>query len=256
MALLWEKMNDGEIALGFSLALPAAAIIEHACGGWDWLWIDGQHGQHDYRSTLECVRVADACGIPPIVRVPGHDYGTIGRVLDMRPAGIMVPMIDTAEAARRVVDAVRFPPAGKRSYGGRRSIDVEGRGYFQTADERLLLVAQIETAEAVRNAGAIAATEGVDVLFFGPDDMKVRLGIPIDTSIKDSVEVADALEQTVAAAKAAGKMVGCVAGTGEVIKLAISLGCQLIAGGGDVGFLRTAAPAKLKELRGAIDSCD
>ena len=125
MALLLERMNDGEIALGFGLGLPAAAIIEHACGGWDWLWIDGQHGQHDYRSMLECVRAADACDIAPIVRVPGHDYGTIGRVLDMRPAGIMVPMIDTAEDARAVVDAVRFPPLGKRSYGGRRSIDVK-----------------------------------------------------------------------------------------------------------------------------------
>ena len=254
MAQLRERLNDGGIALGFCLALPAAAIIEHACGGWDWLWIDGQHGQHDYRSMLESVRVADAGGIAPIIRVPGHDSGTIGQALDMRPAGIMVPMIDTAEDARGVVDAVRFPPVGKRSYGGRRSIDMEGRGYFETADENLLLVAQIETSEAVGNAGDIAATEGVDVLFFGPDDMRVRLGIPINAAVKDSAELTAALEKTVAAAKGAGKIAGCVAGSADGLRHAVSMGCQLIVGGGDVGFLRTAAPAKLEELRGAIDS--
>ena len=249
-----ERVKAGEIVLGFSLALPAAAIIEHACSGWDWLWIDGQHGQHDYRSMLECVRVADACVLAPIIRVPGHDPAVIGRALDMRPAGIMVPMIDTVDDARRVVDAARFPPLGSRSYGGRRAIDVEGRQYAATADERMLLVAQIETAEAVRNAPAIAATEGVDVLFFGPDDMKVRMGIPIDASLTESPRLADALAQTAAAAQNAGKIAGCVAGSPDALKLAVSLGCRFLVGGGDVAFLRTAAPAKLAQLRAVLDA--
>jgi len=247
-------VSRGDVALGFSLSLPAAAIIETASTGWDWVWIDGQHGQHDYRTILESVRVADACGIAPIVRVPGHEASLIGRALDMRPAGIMVPMVDTPDDARRVVEAARFPPLGKRSYGGRRAADLEGREYVETADERMLLLAQIETIEGVRNAQAIAATEGVDVLFFGPDDMKVRLGIPINASINESPKLAEALEQTVTAAKSAGKITGCVTPTAEVLKLAVSLGCSLLVGGGDVAFLRTTAPAKLAELRAVLDS--
>jgi len=250
---LKESLTNGDVALGFALSMPAAGIIEHAGRYWDWIWIDGQHGQHDYRSMLECVRVADACGAPPIVRVPGHDPGVIGRVLDMRPAGIMVPMVDTPEDARRVVEAFRFPPLGKRSYGGRRAVDLEGREYFQTVDAKTLLVAQIETQEAVRNAEAIAATEGVDVLFFGPDDMKVRLGIPINTAITESDQLARAMEATITAAKSAGKTGGSVAGTPETLRKAVSLGYRLIAGGGDVAFLRTTSPARFAELRATLD---
>lgn len=251
---LKEKAARGEAALGFCLSLPAAAIIEHACRGWDWVWIDGQHGQHDYRSMLECVRTADACNVAPIVRVPGHDPGVIGRVLDMRPAGVMVPMVDTAEDARRVVDAVRFPPLGSRSYGGRRVTDLGGRGYFRTADAQTLLVVQIETLDAVRNAPDIAAAEGVDVLFFGPDDMKVRLGIPIDTPINESDKLAKAMQQMMAAAKSAGKIGGCIAATPEALTMVVSMGYRLIVGAGDVSFLRSAAPERLAQLRAALDA--
>ena len=249
---LKDRLTNGDVALGFALALPAAAIIEHAGRIWDWIWIDSQHGQHDYRSMLECVRVADACGVAPIARVPGHDPGVIGRVLDMRPTGIMVPMVDSLDDAHRIVEAVRFPPLGKRSYGGRRAIDLEGRDYFQTADERMLLVTQIETREAVQNAEAIAAAEGVDVLFFGPDDMKVRLGIPINTPIDESDVLARAMEDTMAAAKNAGKIGGCIAATPESLSMAVSLGYRMIVGGGDVPFLRTASSARLAELRAAL----
>jgi len=251
---LKERLTNGEVALGFALVLPAAAIIEHAGKDWDWIWIDSQHGQHDYRSMLECVRVADACGVAPIVRVPGHDPGAIGRVLDMRPTGIMVPMVDSPDDAHRIVEAVRFPPLGKRSYGGRRAIDMEGREYFQTADDNMLLLTQIETREAVENAEAIAATEGVDVLFFGPDDMKVRLGIPINTPATESDVLARAMADTAAAAKNAGKCTGCIAATPDSLVMATSLGYRLIVGGGDVPFLRATSPARLAELRAALST--
>lgn len=247
--LFVQQLRDGNVALGFHLMFPAAGIIECACSGWDWLWIDGQHGQHDYRSILECVRVADAQGVAPIVRVPGHEPGVIGRVMDMRPAGIMVPMVDSAKDARRVVQAMCFPPLGARSFGGRRAIDLDGREYLQTANETALLLAQIETPEALQNAGDIASVEGVDVLFFGPDDMKVRMGIPINTPVDESDQLIEAMRTTISAANKAGKIGGCVAGTPKALRTAVSMGYRLVVGGGDVALLRTTASARLAELQ-------
>lgn len=252
--LLGEKLSSGRVVLGVNVQFPAAGIIECAGTGWDWMWIDGQHGQHDYRTMIECVRVADYCGIHPVVRVAGHEAGLIGPAMDMRPAGIMVPMVSTAEEAGAVVKAVRFPPVGERSFGGRRVIDLGTRDYYKTAGQDTILIAQIETKEAVENAEAIAATEGVDVLFFSPDDIKLRMGLAINTSVTDSKELTVAMEQVIAAAKKAGKAGGCVAATPGSIKMAAALGYTLVAGGGDVMMLRESASAKLAELRGALDA--
>ena len=249
---LRQMLKGDRIPLGLCVQFPVAGIIECMSDGWDWLWIDGQHGQHDYRSVLECVRVADYCGIAPVVRVPGHEYGLIGPAMDMRPAGIMVPMINSVQEASAVVNAVRFPPLGRRSYGGRRVIDLGGREYYKTADDDTILIAQIETQQAVDNVEAIAAVEGVDVLFFSPDDIKVGLGIPVNTALTDSDKLAAAMKQVITAAKNAGKAGGCVAPTPATIKMAAELGFSLIVGGGDVPMLREASPAKLAALQQAL----
>lgn len=249
-----QRLTDGETLLGLAVMYPAAGIIEGMCSGWDWTWIDGQHGQHDYRTILDSVRAAELCGLPAVVRVPGHDYGTIGPVMDMAPGGIMVPMVDTAVQARAVIDAVRFPPVGKRSYGGRRVVDRGGREYYSSEGDNCCLIAQVETLEAVDNAAEIAALEGIDVMFFGPDDMKVRMGLPINTTIDDSPELQQAMAQTARAAKNAGKVAGCVAATPKSIRVAVDLGYQLIVGGGDIVFLRVSAAERLASLKAALDN--
>ena len=253
---LQKKLRAGDVALGLVVTYPAPGIIECMGAGWDWLWIDGQHGQMDYQGMLQCVRTAEACGLAPIPRVSGHETGIIGPVLDMKPAGILIPLVDTPEQARRIVDAVYFPPLGNRSFGGRRVVDVGGRRYYETANEETLLVVQIETQEAARNAEAIAAVDGVDALFVGPDDMKVRLGIPINTSITESDELAGVMKDIVKAAMNAGKFVGCPVGDVESFTMVLGLGYRLMACGGDVSFLRTMSAARLKELREAIEGLE
>ena len=225
---LQQKLKNDVVVLGLNMCFPAAGIIECMGKGWDWLWIDGQHGQMDYRDMLQCVRVADACGLAPIPRVAGHEYGTIGLVMDMKVAGIMVPMVETRQQARDIVSAACFPPLGNRSFGGRRVVDIEGRDYAETANDDSLIVAQIETEKAVEEAEAIAATDGIDVLFFGPDDMKLRSGIPINAGITESDKLARAMEITAVAAKNSGKIAGTVAGNKKSLDLAVSLGYRLI----------------------------
>jgi len=249
---LAEKLRGGQMILGLGLMYPAPSIIESMCKGWDFAWIDTQHGQFSYDTTLHGVQVAAACGIDSIVRVTGHEASTLGRFADINPSAIMVPMVNSAEEARAIVRGLRFPPLGMRSYGGRRVIDVDGREFYR--ERELVSILQIETREGLAAAEAIAETEGVDVLFFGPDDMKIQLGIPVNASITDTPEVRTAMEATARAARKAGKFAGCVAAAGPVIRMAADMGYTLVVGGGDVGFLRTAAPAKLEELKQALAS--
>jgi 4-hydroxy-2-oxoheptanedioate aldolase len=164
----------------------------------------------------------------------------------------MVPMVNDAEQAKAVVNALRFAPLGARSYGGRRVIDVGGRMYYK--EQELLIVAQVETAESVANSAAIIATKGIDVLFFGPDDMKTQLGLPINTPITESQELREGMAKVARAAKDAGKFAGCVAGNPAALLMSVEMGYQLIVGGGDIVFLRDGSARKIEELRNALKS--
>lgn len=249
-----EKLENGEVALGIGLMYPNPSCIESMGKGWDWVWIDGQHGQHDYMTNLHSVQIAELAGLASITRVPGNNSECIGRVLDTGTQGIMVPLVNTPEQARASVDAAKFPPLGQRSYGGRRVIDRDSRSYCRLANEHVLLVVQIETVEAISKARDIAQVEGVDALFFGPDDMKMRMGIPIDTPIEESGQLLEAMGEMAQAALSAGKIAGCIAPTASPLKRATQLGYQLIVGGTDVGFLRNGSATKCEELRAALRS--
>src|SRR5688500_881813 len=115
-----EKLRDGRVLLGVCNAYPAAGIVELLGRGWDFMWIDAQHGQHDYRSSMDAVRASEMIGCDTLLRPPGQNPDELGRYADLWPSMLMVPMIDTAAQAAAVVRATRFPPLGNRSYGGRR----------------------------------------------------------------------------------------------------------------------------------------
>ncbi len=249
MASLSEKLKARQLVFGLSNMYPAAGMIEGMCRGWDFVWIDGQHGQMSYDAQAAAIRAAAVIGVDTLVRVPGHESGIIGPVLDLAPDAIMIPMVNNSAEAARIAAATHFAPRGNRSYGGRRVIDLYGREYYR--QHQSLVVAQIETMEAVENAALIAGTDGIDVLFFGPDDMKVQLELPINTAIADSAPLRDAMQKTARAARDAGKFAGCVAPNAATVKICAEMGYQMLVGGGDIGFLRTAAADKLAELRGA-----
>ena len=174
-SVLWSGVPQ----LGLNVSYPAAGVVERIGPDWDWIWLDGQHGQIGYGEMLQLVRACDLIQRPAFVRVPGHEAGPIGLRLDMGATGIIVPCVDTPEQAQALVDAAKFPPLGERSFGGRRPIDFNGRTYSNTANEHTILVVQIETLQAIDNAEKIAVILGVDALFFGPDDVMLRRGFPI-----------------------------------------------------------------------------
>jgi 4-hydroxy-2-oxoheptanedioate aldolase len=237
--------------LGFCLMYPAPGIIERVGPDWDWIWVDGQHGQLDYCDILAAVRACNLIRRPAVVRVPGHDQGTIGKMLDTAAEAIMVPMVDTVEQARSVVEAAKFPPLGGRSFGGRRPIDLFGRTYAHQDQPQPLLICQIETELGLKNAPKIAAIKGVDVIFFGPDDMALRKGLPMDQP-RPAGYLDKSLKAVAKAANDHGKIAGGVFTTPEALAQAVAMGFRLIVASGDVALLSGGSKSASKSLRAAL----
>lgn len=222
---------------GMTAMYPAPGIIERIGPDWDWIWIDGQHGQlAGYSEMLAMVRACNLIQRPAFPRVPSHETAWISLAVDMDVAGIIVPQVESVEDARAVVRAAKFPPVGNRSYGGRRPIDLHGRLYSNTANEDCKLICQIESGEALSDADAIAAVPGVDGLFLGPDDMMLRKGVAMDQP-RNREMMSECITALVAACRNHGKIPFTVGVGDEMVGLCVSLGVQYIVSGGDVPFL-------------------
>jgi 2-keto-3-deoxy-L-rhamnonate aldolase RhmA len=180
----------------------------------------------------------------PVVRVASNDPVLIKRVLDLGPSGIMVPMIRDAVEAKRVVEAMRYPPHGIRGvtpYTRPANFGQDFKRYYAAANEALLCVVQIETEEAVENADEIAAVEGVDALFIGPLDLSIGLGIIRQF---DHPKYRSAVTRIVTACRNAGKTPGIILLDVESPEDAVADGFTLIARASDGSVLATA----LREL--------
>jgi 4-hydroxy-2-oxoheptanedioate aldolase len=231
---------------------PAPGVVERIGPDWDWVWIDGQHGELGYNDVLALVRACDLIARPAVVRVPGHEFGSIGLALDTGAAGLIVPCVDTPEQARAVVDAAKFPPLGKRSFGGRRPIDRLGRIYSDTANEDVLLVVQVESPQAIENAEQIAAIAGVDALFLGPDDVLLRRGHSVNEK-RSEANLGKDMRAVMDACNKHGKFSVMVAGDEEMLKLCAAMGFSMIVGGGDVPFLAVSSKQASAKARAILE---
>ena len=229
--------------------LPAPAILERIGKDWDWVWLDGQHGQiAGYDTMLAMVRACQAAGTLAFVRVPGHETSGISLALDMGADAVIVPQVDTVEQARRAVQAAKFPPLGNRSFGGRRPIDLQGRGYVREPGGKPWLICQIESPESLDNVEEIAALPGVDGLFLGPDDYLLRRGVSIDTDDDDAL-VAGAISRMAAACRPRHKALLCVGVGAAKFRLCLDHGATHIVAGGDVGFVAAGSKSALETAR-------
>lgn len=246
-----EKVRAKNTQFGFAISYPAPGILERIGKDWDWVWIDGQHGQLAYQDVLDLIRVCELMELPAIARVPSHEPSNIGMFLDAGANGIIVPLVNTVEEAKAIVSAAKFPPLGERSFGGRRIIDRKTRDFSQSANEDTLLIAQIETPGAVENAEAIAAIEGIDALFLGPDDILLRRGVSM-AKPRTKETLGDDMEAVSQASNNNGKFSVMPAHTLEIIAYAHSLGFNMLASGADTVFLTNGSDQASKAARQAI----
>jgi 2-keto-3-deoxy-L-rhamnonate aldolase RhmA len=178
-----QRLRAGKMGLGFGVhhLRTIATPILAAATGHDWMFIDAEHGAFNIHEITQLCIAALPTGVTPIVRVCAGALDEATRALDNGALGIVVPHVDTAAEAKRIAGAFHYPPMGHRSWGGPPA--VYGYQPPSTAEAQvainaeILTVVMLESPEAVRNADAIAAVPGVDVLFIGTSDLTAELGI-------------------------------------------------------------------------------
>ena len=247
---LKSRWSAGEVTLGAWCMVPSALSAEAlASSGFDWVLVDMQHGGMDYQTAVEMIRAIDLTPAVPIVRVPWNEPGIIGRVLDAGAMGVVIPMIQTPDDARRAVEACLYPPAGRRSFGPIRVGLRDGPRYVATANERVAVIPMIETREALASVEQIAATPGVDAVFVGPFDLSIALGLPPGDN--DGKAPFDAAILKIAEAARDARVATAVLSNARVAPLRIDQGFQMISVATDITALSSAARADLDTVRAA-----
>src|SRR5512146_672782 len=178
-----EKLEAGQLSLGVGIRMTRTVEIAKAMAvaGFDWLFLDMEHGVMSLEACAQISTAALDAGIAPIARVPNGEYAIATRALDNGALGIVMPHVDTAEEAREVVNRLKYPPLGHRSMGGigphyglRAASTGEAAQALNAAN---LTVVMLETPTAIANTYAIAAVPGIDVLLMGTNDLCAEMGI-------------------------------------------------------------------------------
>jgi 2-dehydro-3-deoxyglucarate aldolase/4-hydroxy-2-oxoheptanedioate aldolase len=199
------------------------------------------------RGLMASTRAAD---IVPMVRIPATEYNLIARPLDVGAMGMMVPMVESGDQAQFIVDSAKYPPWGRRGAAfGVAHDDYSGGDIIEkmaSANEETLLIAQIETGQGVENADAIAAVDGIDVLWIGHFDLTNSLGIPGQFSHPDYVQ---AVDHVLAVCQAHGKAAGIMAGTVPSGQASLQQGFRALAYSGDLWLYQLALQQGLDALR-------
>lgn len=257
-----QALAAGQAQIGLWAALASPYSTELLAGaGFDWLLIDGEHAPNDLRSTLAQLQAVasaqQAFGDQrshPVVRVPvaAGEVGValIKQVLDLGAQTLLAPMIDTPEQAALVVAATRYAPQGIRGMGSAlaRASRWQAHGqYVHEAGEQVCVLVQAETALAMQNLDAIAATPGVDGVFIGPADLSASMGHPGNAA---HPEVQAAIADGIARIRAAGKAPGILATTEVAARQWLQAGALFVAVGADTMLLDTAARQLLARFKG------
>lgn len=250
---LKAALARGDMQIGLWLNLGDAGATEIAAAvGFDWCLIDAEHGPYDPVAIQAQLRALAPFDASAVVRVPIGEEWVIKQVLDLGVQSLLVPLIDTAEDAARMVRAVRYAPAGVRGMGAsvaRASGYGRMADYVQTADAQICLMVQAETRRALENLDAIAATEGVDGVFIGPADLSADMGYPGNP---DAPEVQAAIADAIGRIRAAGKAAGIIYhDPGAFVRLR-DLGVNFLGIGSEASLLRAALDMALDEARESL----
>lgn len=223
----------------------ASPVMAEICAGagMDWLLIDMEHSPNGLTSVLSQLQAVAAYPVTPVVRVPSGDPVVLKQVLDLGAQNVLVPMVDTAEQAAEAVRAVHYPPRGRRGVGSALARSARWNrveDYLTQADTRVSLVVQVETAEAVENAAAIAAVDGVDGILVGPADLAAAMGLLGQQSHPDVVA---AVRRTFEAAHSVGTPVGVNAFDPDQAQAYVEAGADFIIVGADVTIVARGTEA-------------
>ena len=241
-------LSSGAARYGLWLGLPDNSAAEILAGsGFDWLLIDHEHAPFELSDILAHLQVMAAYDVAPVVRPVDDNPALLKKLLDIGVQSFLVPMVEDAAQARAIVDALHYPPRGRRGLGtslARAARWNQVPGYLHQAGDEIYLIVQVETQAAMANLDEIVAVEGVDAVFIGPSDLSASMGHIGDAGHPDVVAAINAaIETVVAAGKAAGLLCLDPALAGDYVArgasfVGIGVDTQLLAGGAR-GLLRS-----------------
>ncbi len=252
-----QKLQNGEKTLGCWLTLGSARAYRKmaADGTFDWLMIDTEHNPMDRETVAACIlNIAEGSGgrVAPMVRVPDLAPANIKHALDAGAYGILAPMITSVQDVVTFVEGCRYPPAGMRgvygSPGAHITFATTLPEYFRGANSQIMVAVQIETRPALQAVDEIAAVDGVDMLFVGPGDLHVALGMMPQNDSAEPTFLA-ALDTVLAACRKHGKAAGILCMEVETARRRLAQGFQFVGVGNDIGHLMNGAKAALAATR-------
>jgi 4-hydroxy-2-oxoheptanedioate aldolase len=253
---LKKRLKQGETLNGCWLNLGSSVTAEIVgLSGYDWVLLDLEHGAGTESDILHQLQALEHTPAAAVIRVEAAQKQRIHRVLDLGAEGIMCPHIDNGDEARYVANGLHYPPYGER--GVAMKVRATGYGenfsaYYRDATENILGIVQIETPEALKHLDEIAATDNIDVLFIGPADLTMSLGI---FGQFDHPLFKDALKATVDAANKAGKATGILTFNPDDYEKYHDAGIRMIACGADAGFVTNGAIEMAKKLDQIRTNC-
>ena len=253
---MWSEIRarvlNGEVVYGMMVRQGRNPGVTTLVGkaGFDFVFIDMEHGAYSLETVADLIRGAKSVACAPIIRVPSAERYFISRVLDAGAEGIMVPMLSTPEQAERAVRYAKFPPMGKRGVGlSNAQVDyaaVKASDFTEQANEKTLVIAQIENEEGIGNIDGILSVDGIDLAVLGPNDLSYDLGYQGQT---DHPKVVEAIQKVVEACRRCGKHSGTHMVNLEQLLYWKSKGMTFIAYNTDAGLLYRAASDGLASLK-------
>ena len=246
-----EKLARDEVVASMTVRLTRSVEIARIAktAGFDSLYVDLEHASFSLDTTGQICIAALEAGITPLVRVPG--IAEVSRVLDGGALGVIAPHVQSADDARAYVAAAKFPPLGHRSAAGPLP-HLHYRGFPVAAanaalNAATLLIVQFESGEALSQAEAIAAVEGVDLVMIGSNDLLADWGL---AGQYEHARLRDAYARTIAVCRKHGKHVGIggLASRPDLATEFVRMGARYVSTGTDLGFLLAACTAKAKEV--------
>lgn len=250
MNALKKLLAGGGRAVNGWIAIPNAFAAEvYAAQGWDSVTIDMQHGAADINDVVPLLQAINLSAATPMVRVPWNDPGHIMRVLDAGAYGVICPMINTKAEAEALVSAGRYPPGGARSFGPFRAAQYAGGDYWQHANDEVLLLAMIETSEAVKNLDAILSVKGLSGVYVGPSDLSLSMGKTPTLDPTDG-DVLAAIADIARKTRAKGLIAGAHTDGPATAKKRYDDGFQFCTILNDVRLLAVGAQQAVREVKG------
>lgn len=246
-----QALRAGRPQIGLWVGLADAYVAELlASTGFDCLVIDGEHAPNDPRSVLVQLQAMAPYPVHPIVRPVHGNAELIKQYLDIGVQTLIIPMVESAEQAERMVAATRYPTRGTRGVGSalaRASRWNQVEDYFKRCDEEMCVLVQIESLHGLKNLAAIAAVDGVDGVFFGPADLSASMGLigkPLDPAVQS------AIAQGMATVRSAGKAAGTLTSDQNLAKEYLAMGALFVAVGVDTTLLVRSAKNLLAVFKG------